>query len=646
MLMFRFLLKPCLLLSAAFAAHTMSAALKLPSLFSDHMMLQGGMSAPVWGTADAGAELSIEFAGSTVSTVVGDDGAWRIELPKMSAGEAGDMTLTLVVDGQNVESRVIHDVLVGDVWLASGQSNMEWVMANDARKDEFVPQAQYPDIRFFKVTHSIQAEAQDDVEGTWLIATPESVGNFSAVAYYFARNLHLEKRIPVGVLEAAWGGTPLEPWMSHDALMSVEDTRKQVEELGDELTAERIAYYQTQVDRFNEMLDEDFHGLDAGVCELDYDDSTWMDLDLPQLLQIPGGKEQAIAWLRKGFFLDEGASLEGWKISLGKPTMLYSIYVNGHCVAKKIWSTQEPHEYELDAAWLKPGENQIAMRLGCLWSTGGFDPLFPEQQVANEESGQTIALDNVWKYSWDVEPPLPVFKNCQEFPGTLYNGMINPLVSYGLKGFIWYQGESNVGREGMYAKAFPAMIQDWRKRWGQGDLPFLYTELPNYKNGNASNTEWARLREAQSEALKLKNTARACIIEQGNPNDLHPKNKFEVGYRLSLLARELAYGDDVVANGPVLCCWEQDGEYVRVHYKLDGSKLASETPGELSGFELAGEDGVFHPAHAWIDGDEVLVSAEEVNEAKYLRYAWCNSPETTLFNAEGLPAIPYRSDEF
>jgi len=626
---------------------SMNAALELPSLFSDHMVLQRGVEVPVWGTADRGMLVEVAFGNHTVQVEVDETGAWEACLSPLSVGEADTLSIRLLNGESEVSALEYKDVLVGDVWVASGQSNMEWTMSNDARKDEFIPKADYPEIRFFKVPQTTSAKPQNDTDAQWALVSPDSVGGFSAVAYYFARNIHREEGIPVGVLESAWGGTPIEPWMSRQAILSIEETRERYESLESELTQEKIEENQSMVDRYWELVDEDYHGLEAGVGALDYDDSEWERMEMPQMLPLPDGAQQAIAWLRKSFVFPEGVETDSWELQLGKPSVVYSVYLNGNCVAKKIWHTQVPHHFELKPEWLLEGENQIAIRMLCMWNLGGFDPEGDSFALVSEDGAVEQSLEGEWKYSFGVDPELPKFQNYQSYPTTLFNGMIHPLIPYGIKGFIWYQGESNVGQEQVYAKAFPAMIQDWRNHWGS-QLPFLYVELPNYADPGSDPVyvSWARQREAQAEALKLRQVGRACIIEQGNPKDIHPQNKFQVGYRLSLVARELAYGESVISTGPEIASWCVKNGKVHVSYDLHGSTLASETPDALTGFELAGKDGVFHPAKARIEGDQVVVSSKFVEEPKELRYAFSNSPVTTLFNAEGLPAVPYRSDSF
>jgi sialate O-acetylesterase len=482
-----------LVLSSLGTARDSRAELKLHALFSDGMVLQSDFACPVWGTVEPGEELSVSIAGQKKTTKAGADGKWSLKLDPLKAGGPHE----LVVAGRN--SVTVHDVLVGEVWICSGQSNMEWVVNNSNNPAEEKAAATFPKIRHYLVPKRMETAPVSDVGGSWKICSPESVGGFTAVGYFFGRELHQKLNVPVGLIHTSWGGTAAEVWTSKRVIDSTEGLKPMAESYPKKLEA-----YEKQV-----------------------------------------------------------AS-------------------NAEAAAKA-------------KAENKPGPKGI-------------------------------------------HPTVPAL---------LYNGMIANIIPYGIRGAVWYQGESNASRAKEYQTLFPAMIKNWREDWGQGDFPFGFVQLANFmaRKEQPADSAWAELREAQTMTLALPKTGMAVIIDIGDAKDIHPRNKQDVGKRLALWAQSQVYGKDIVYSGPLFESLKVDGGKARVSFKHAGGGLVAKGD-KLSGFAVAGEDRVFVWADATIDGNAVVVSSDKVQKPVAVRYAWADNPECNLYNKEGLPASPFRTDDW
>ena len=450
-----------------------ATALSLASIFSDHMVLQRDVKLPIWGHAAPGAKVEVQLAGATKEATADADGKWTVSFGPLKAG-GGPLELSVKSGDETVH---MTDVLVGDVWVASGQSNMEWPMKATKDADSEIAAADWPEIRFVDVPNEVSAEPVDSFKSAgWQPCKPENIGDFSAVAYFFARDLHKELNVPIGLIGCNWGGTQMEAWTSREALES-SDTFK-----------------------------------------------------------------EALAWADK------------------EPT------------------TEDEKKHRRDR---------------------------PMDQ-----------------------------------PASLFNGMLSAVIPYGIRGAIWYQGESNAGRHDQYAELSKLMIADWRNRWGQGEFPFLLVQLAAWEPGGEN---WAPLREAQTETLESPNVGMAVAIDIGDRTDIHPRNKQDVGKRLALAARKVAHGEDIVYSGPMYKELKiADG---KAHVTFDHIGGGLKADGAVKGFEVAGADGKFVPANAVIEGAEVIVSADGVSEPTVVRYNWAAFPDGNLFNAEGLPAVPFRTSK-
>jgi sialate O-acetylesterase len=624
-----------------------NAQLSLPKVFGDSMVLQRGIVIPVWGTANPGSLITGDLGTVHVTAKAGKDGKWMLRFPKFTAG--GPYTLKIREQGKPAAAIELKGILIGDVWVASGQSNMEWEVqqAADARRE--IENAGFPQIRFLVVEHDKQLTPQSDLKaGKWKVCDTANVKKFSAVAYYFARKLHRDQHVPVGIIQSTWGGTPVEAWTSRDMLLTSPISRARTLS-NDTLSFDREDFVTDSLNwlRIWDIVLNPQNNADKIFPVPQYNDADWTPIEMPGVLKDFGiGNYEGMVWLRKKISLPESFAGKDLTVNLGHPEMNYSLYVNGHEICKSVWNSSPTHAYTIPARLLQRGENTIAVRVAMLWGGGGLNQ--PADDVYITDGASTISLAGKWLYKKDLEPAFPKILNYQYYPTVLFNAMINPLIPYGIKGFIWYQGESNAWAAYNYRKLFPMLITDWRQRWQQGNCPFLFVQLANYMKTKPlpTESEWAELREAQTLTLSLPNTGMACIIDIGEGNDIHPKNKQEVGRRLALIANKQVYKQNVPASGPVYTNFQKQGNRVRITFTNTGLGLSTKDGKEVTGFAIAGKDHKFNWAKAIIEGNQVIVYSDNVAEPVAVRYAWADNPECNLVNSEKLPAIPFRTDKW
>lgn len=618
----------CLLLMMSIVG--LSQEVKLPRLFRDHAVLQRDTPVRFWGWAEKGTEISVKINGFEVSTLTDASGKWELLFPAQPAG--GPYLVS-------VNEINLKDVHFGDVWVAGGQSNMEWqVGANINNMIAEIADSDYPEIRFFKVAHDISVTPKDDLsQGDWKVANSENVKNFSAVAWFFAKKNQAEKGVAVGIIDDNWGGTPAESWTSPERLLSVEGYKDEAAAmLNPEIDWDKKFRENEQLieEKYRRVQDqEDFLKYKAHLP--DFDDENWSIVTLPNAEALTD-----FVWLRKSIELNKVSDV---KISPGHPGKFTVLFINGQKVYTKTWA-DDPSIIKVPKEVLKEGRNVIAIRTAEDWDNRVF--IGREGEMWLDTGKKKIPLNGDWKFSNTVEPPMPEAIRYEHSPGTLFNAMINPIAGYSIKGAIWYQGEANAVRAHLYKDLFTTMIEDWRLQWRQGRFPFLFCQLANWQQQNEQPTEssWAELQEAQTQTLELANTGMACLIDLGEADDIHPRNKQDVGHRLWLAARKVAFGEDLVFSGPLYSGHEfKDGQAI-VSFDLFGSDL--EVKGDkIFGFALAGEDKKFKWAEARIDGQKIMLSSKNVPNPKFIRYAWADNPACNLYNAEGLPAVPFRTDE-
>jgi len=622
-----------------------AAQVSMPKVFSNHMVLQRDMEIPIWGNAPARTQVTAVLGDAQTKGIAGENGKWMLHLPPFKAG--GPYKLIVFQTGKPDQKIEFDDVLVGDVWLASGQSNMEWQVqqANDAAKE--IKQADYPNIRFFFVAHNKSVKPESDVlGGSWKVCDSVNIKTSSAVAYYFARKIHTDIHVPIGILQTTWGGTPVEAWTSKEMLLSSPITRSTVL-ANDSVTAQHFVKDSLDLVRFWDIVYQPKNQTEKTVTQASYDDSKWAEVKMPSVLKASGiSAYEGMIWLRKIVDIPAGFATKDVTLHLGHPEMNYSVYINDKEICKTIWNANENHTYTIPAGVLHTGKNIIAVRMAYLWGGGGFNP--PAEEMYISDGSTRLSLAGEWKYKKELEPSLPKIHNYHYYPTYLYNAMLNPIIPYGLKGFLWYQGEANDTLAYNYRTLFPMMISDWRIRWQQGYLPFLYVQLPNYKKRQTEpmESEWAELREAQAMTLAQPNTGMVCAIDLGEAKTIHPTNKQDVGFRLALLADKVAYQKDIIASGPLFSSYKIEGNMIRISFS--GSRSGLKTKDNLSPreFTIAGADKKFYRAIARIIGDELIIRSDKVANPVAVRYAWCDNPDCNLISAEGFPAIPFRTDQW
>jgi sialate O-acetylesterase len=621
-------------------ASALQAQVSMPKVFGDHMVLQRGIDIPVWGNAKPDTRVSVEFANQKISTLANEHGKWQLRIPRMAAG--GPYTMT--VYQEDIQTPVIkyEDVLIGDIWLASGQSNMEREVQQSANAGVEIANARYPEIRLFNVAQDMSPTAREDIAGgNWQVCDTSSVKKASAAAYFFARRIHTELNVPIGILQTTWGGTPVEAWTSREQLLSSELTRNTVI-ANDSIGESHFTKDSLNLIRFWDIVYHTQNNTDQIIPKAGYDDSDWDILNMPTTFKDWNWPYyEGIVWMRKKVVIPKAMAGKDLTIHLGQPEMNYSLYFNGAEICKTIWNANPTHHYTLPSSLVKEGENTIAVRLAVLWGGGGFNP--PAEKMFISDGKNQVSIAGDWKFKKDLEPAIPKMRNFHKYPSYLFNAMINPLIPFGIKGFLWYQGEDNTSDAYNYRYLFPMMINDWRIRWQQGYLSFLYVQLANFTDTREQN-DWALLRESQAYTLLQPNTGMACIIDIGEAKDIHPKNKQDVGKRLALLALKQVYGKDILADGPVYQDFTVKGNKIIVNFETNGSSLSLRGDGPVTGFTIAGEDHKFVPAEAVIQGNSVVISSRQIKTPVAVRYAWADNPACNLVNEQGLPAHPFRTD--
>ena len=612
-------------------------------IFGDNMVLQRGKANTIWGWTDPGEKVRVDVGNKTATATAGSDRRWQAKIQPPPAG--GPYTVRITHGSETVE---LHNVLVGDVWLCGGQSNMGLTLRSARNGEEEVKAANYPEIRFFTVAAHPAYHHTDLVEGSWKVVTPDDASRISAVAYYFARKVQNEIPVPIGLVIDCLGGTPAEAWTSAAALRPLHDFDIPLAEL-EKLAAEGAPEYGNYVMHWYDQYDI---GVKAHWAAPDFEDTSWNDVDLPGGFPEVGVTDNpAVAWFRKEIVLPDPLPSGRAALFLGSIERMDTAYINGNEVGASAW-VENPRAYFIRDAVLKPGRNVIAIRLLKTKPQGGFLGK-PEEVRLLLGDKTSIPLAGKWKaqLSLDARSPhsLPLrYENWPVMPSVLYEGMLAPLAPVSLTGAIWYQGEQNSERGFQYRKILPVMIADWRKLFEQGDFPFYIVSLPAFGHRKPTPTDdaWAETRESQAlTAAHVPNSCLAITIDTGDPDNIHPKDKLPVGERLALCALAKEYGKHVVYSGPTLDTVKRDHGTIRLRFSHADGGLVTKGA-KLEEFEIAGDDRKWYWADARIDGNTVVVSSPSVPNPKEVRYAWQSNPAATLFNGAGLPAAPFRTDSW
>jgi sialate O-acetylesterase len=635
---------------ALFAACSSFAQVKLPRLIRDSMILQREEKINLWGWASVNEKVNVRFNGKQYKTKAGADGKWTVQLPPTKAG--GPYTIDITASNKII----LKDILFGDVWLCSGQSNMvHQLNIHDVTYARDIEQANYPQIRQFWIPTltSLQGPQPDLPAGYWKSAVGEDVRPFSAVAYFFARQIYEKKQVPVGIINASVGGTPIEAWISEEGLKEFPAMQRTILNNKDTAYINGLQRRSAAGNNNRPYTPPKDKGLTGPLPWYDtaYSPKGWRTIAIPGYWEDQGVKDlNGVVWYRKEIEVPASMTGKEARVFLGRIVDADVLYINGRQVGNTTYLYPQ-RRYKVPAGILRPGKNTVVIKVTNQDGKGGFVPGKPYCLFAGND---TIDLKGYWLYKvGEVFEPRSGFGSggiaAQNQPAALFNAMIAPVIGYTLKGFLWYQGESNTGRADEYAQLQPAQIADWRGKWQQGNLPFLFVQLPNFMDVNylPSESQWAALREAQLKSLSVSNTAMAIAIDLGEWNDIHPDNKKSVGERLALAARAIAYGEkDLEYSGPLYQSAAISGDTITISFSHTGSGLVAIDQEPLNGFAIAGADKKFVWANARIEDGKVVVWSDRIPAPAYVRYAWADNPDNpNLYNKEGLPASPFRTDK-
>lgn len=639
----------------------MAAKIQLPRIFGDNMVWQRDRRAPVWGTAEPGRRIAIRFLDRRATATVRPDGTFRAMLPPIASGGPASMTIS---DG--TDSILMENVVVGDVWVCSGQSNMEWPVSAANNAETEIAAADFPKIRLFHIARRADPGWEGDVDAWWETCSPETVGRFSAVAYFMGRSLHRHSGVPIGLIHSSWGGTPAEAWVSRDALGSSPVLRAILKRLDDTLAAAedpaaRAAWEASQVGRVGgNLTDPGNKGFDQAWTSTE-PPGEWKQARLPAAMESidPDLDIDGAVWFRRTVEVPAAWAGRELVLSLGVIDDFDDTYFNGSLVGKTTAAQagwwQHERVYRVPAHLVRPGPNVIAVRVFDQILAGGL--LGPAEKMtlapAEDNSVAPVRLSGDWTYRIEYGRPTPPTQPGQvgdpNLPTSLYRAMLRPIIPFAIQGAAWYQGESNADRAEQYRTLLAALIRDWRRQWNQGDFPFLVVQLANFmpRDTHPRDSEWAELREAQAAVTRrVRNTAFVVAIDIGDADDIHPRNKQEAGERLAMAARQLIPGlDGPRGLSPQYRAHTARDGRVRLSF-LHAQALKTTDGAAPRGFAVAGADRRWVWAEARIVGNEIEVWSPEAPNPAAVRYAWSNNPDVNTVNEHGLPLAPFRTDSW
>ncbi|MEO6455080.1 MAG: sialate O-acetylesterase [Ginsengibacter sp.] len=631
-----------------FISHHAYSLISLPKIFGDNMVLQRDKLIPVWGWAEADEKITVQFATQTKTIVADKNGKWLVKLDAVKGGGPYE----LVVNGKNTLK--FTNVLVGEVWICSGQSNMEmpiegWGKINNYQQE--VAAANYPYIRHIKIPNRVSALPENDIQsGEWKVCNPQNAGDFTATGYFFARELYNRLKVPIGLINTSWGGTMVETWTSRNAFEQSDEFKNMISKMPSLNLDSLSKIYKDAMIKQVEEVQGSLVSKDIAMTwnEANIDDSKWQHMNLPGQWEQKGlDGLDGVVWFRRTIDVSAADAGQAGILELSMIDDNDITYVNGVKVGS-IYSWNTKRKYTIPPGIIKEGRNSIAIRVEDTGGGGGVYGDSADMRITI--NGSSISLAGNWLYRVEsIRQNASVGPN--DYPTLLFNAMVNPLIPYAMRGALWYQGEANAGRAYQYRQSFPLMIKDWRSRWNAGDFPFYFVQLASFNasNGNSKNgSSWAELREAQAMALSLPNTGMAVTTDIGDSKDIHPKNKQDVGKRLAAIALQNVYGKQTISSGPVYDSMQIVNNTVKISFKNVGSGLTAKSKnGNVSGFEIAGPDRIFYPAKAFIKGNNVIILTDMVRSPKAVRFGWADDAgDNNLFNKEGFPAGPFRTDKW
>jgi len=640
-----------LMIVTAFFASIAGADVRLPSIIDSNMVLQQNTKVPIWGWAQPNENIQIETSwGYLTSTTADKAGNWKVKIQTEKAG--GPHQITIKANN----TITLNNVLTGEVWLCSGQSNMEVPITYVAvfytgviNAEAEVAQANYPQIRLFDVKNDYSIEPKKDCTGTWKECNSQTAATFSAAGYFFGRKLYKELNVPIGLITCDWGGTPAQSWTSTETLEKVPGFEESVKLLKDKDKAKQIiAQFQEKLAGWQQLIKKTDPGFTGKWQNPDTNDNNWKTMNLPVNWEHAGLSDfDGSVWFRKTITLSSDWLGKELTLKLGAIDDYDTTYFNG----TKIGETDnwyENRKYNVPNGLAIEGKNVITVRAYDTQGLGGLTGPAKYMKLYKYDD-QSIAVDGKWKYKIGLDnknipkKPQPPLINHYQAPATLYNAMLNPIIPYGIAGAIWYQGESNADNPKQYKILFPAMIKCWRDAWGQGDFPFYYVQIAPYRYYKINS---AFLREAQFMTLSVPNTGMIVTTDITNLDNIHPENKQDVGKRLALWALAKTYNkEEIVCSGPLYKSMKIQDDKIRLFFDYLGGGLIAKD-GDLTHFTIAGEDKKFHPAKAVIDGDTVVVSSDDVKKPVAVRFGFDNTATPNFFNKAQLPASTFRTDNW
>jgi sialate O-acetylesterase len=637
------------------------AEVKLPAILGNHMVLQCDAKVRLWGWANPKEKITVSFNGQKSETQAVMDGTWSVRLKPMKAGGPFEMTVT----GKN--TIVLKDILVGEVWVGSGQSNMAMSVAEVNNAEKELASANYPNIRLFTVANASSPKPCDNLNGSWAVCSPETARWFSATAFFFGRQIHKDLNVPVGLINSSVGGTPIEAWLNLSEILKMKELAitRACRKTQEEVKADMPEYEKKQAQWNKNVYTQDpgNKGFGWGWAEPGRSTADWKTMTLPDCLESVEGLDiDGVVWFRRDVEIPAEWAGKDLEIKLGPiddgdTTYFNNVKVGGIGIeTPDAWIT--PRKYTIPGKWVKAGRNVLAIRVYDQCLAGGF-LVGKGGMTLGLASGKSKMIDLGGPWFYKVEfgvipkplqpsPVAPYVARGNGAPGGLYNAMIAPLTSFAVRGVIWYQGEANIFDPISYQSLLPGMIRGWRSQWGQGDFPFLVVQLAGMMPANAVPTDscWARLRESQLLTVqKVPNTALAVAIDIGDTVNIHPKNKQEVGRRLALAAEALANGKKIEYSGPIYKSMKVKGNKIRLKFDHVGGGLVAQGGEKLVGFAIAGADMKFVWAEAKIESNKIIVWSDKVANPAAVRYGWANNPKCNLYNKAGLPASPFRTDQ-
>jgi sialate O-acetylesterase len=617
---------------------------KTAQVFGSHMVLQRNKPIRVWGTASPGEKITVTLADKSAKTKTARNGQWEATLPAMTHG--GPYTMHI----RGKQETMLEDILIGEVWVCSGQSNMEWPLRQTEHAEEKIARATNAMIRHLKVPRVTSLKPEADIQpASWQVCSPETAGDFTAVGYFFALKLWQELGVPIGLVNSSWGGTHVETWMSGESFFEHPEfsaLKTYMPKNLDSIHARRRSRINDLVKQSQDRLPTPAEAFEYRSAALDH--RNWKTMDLPGAWEQKGLPAiDGVVWFRREFQVPQDLRIENPVLYLAMIDDADSTFLNGEYIGSET-VYNKARLYRIRPGLLKT-MNTIAVKIT---DTGGDGGIYGNAGDMKLQIGNmSVPLDGPWHYRIEKVSDDNGSINPNAYPTLLYNAMIHPLTRLAVQGVIWYQGESNAGRAEQYRISFPIMIEDWKKRWNDS-LPFYFVQLTHWKAGGGDSrnggSTWAELREAQQKSLWIDKTGMAVITDIGNTEDIHPRNKADVGLRLALQALAKTYGKNIPCESPRFKLMEKQGNRFAVHFDYIYEGWEVRNPyGYINGFEVAGADQKFYLARAWVRGRQIVVESDKVPDPVAVRYCWSDDPnDVNLFNSIGLPAMPFRSDDW